>query len=318
MLKLNKIFVLTNVFLLLLTNWTTVLGQDEDFIFDTVKVETVGIKVKKGFNANDFIRMTKEDTSFLKAFKNLKFFPHQSKNEVTIFNKQWEEIAWLKRTAKHNSNGKVGWIDNIVEKTDGKVYKRNGKHKYFTAEMYDKVFFPEGKFTVNNRVDSSYTQQQPESWTRKDKYYEKLKTFMFSPGTGVDGVPLIGKKLNIFDDKMAEFYDFKVEKTVFHDTIPCYKFSVIPKESTPDNKISITRLVTFYDRRTMNIIARSYSLKDNTALFSFDIKMYIELKYDYNEYLPIVIKYNGEWDIPFSKPERIKFQMNCFNYKNIN
>lgn len=317
MLKLMKILVSTNLSWLIFL-MPLFLSAQEDFIFDTVKVDAISIDVKKGFQPEDFIRMTKEDTSFLKAFKNLKFFPHQSNNDVIIFDKKWTQIASLKRTAQHNSNGELGWISDVKEKTDGRVYKRNGKHKYFTAEMFDKVFFPEGKFVVDNRVDSSYQQEKPDSWNKKDKYYEKLKTFMFSPGTGVDGVPLIGKKLNIFDEKMAKWYDFKVEQTFFHDTVPCYKFSVVPKATTPDRKISITKLVTFYDRRTMNIIARSYNLKDNTALFSFDIKMYIELKYDFNEYLPIVIKYNGEWDVPLAKPEKIKFKMICSDYKAVN
>ncbi len=284
------------------------------FMLDTAQVDTVAISYKKGFDVNDFIRMTKTDTSFYRAFKNLKMFPHKSENEVLIFDKKWTQAAQLNREASHISNGKVGWIKIQSENTDGKVYKRNGEHKYFTAEMFDKVFFPKGAYSTDNFVGDPYDQNKMRGLSTKDKYKEKLKTFIFSPGTGVKGVPLIGKKLNIFDDKMAKFYDFTLEKTFFRDTIPCYKFSCIKKENVSENKVVITKLITFYDRRTMNIIARTYALKDKNSMFSFDIKMFIELKYQFEEYLPVKIKYNGEWDVTFKKAERIKFEMNCSGY----
>lgn len=311
--KLQKLLVATNIkiLLLLICNHST----KAQYHIDTGYVDTVAVKVKSGFTPEDFIRITKQDTSFHRAFKNLKMFPHVSLSDVEVFNKRWISIGKLSRKATHHSNGVIGWIDITNETTDGKIYKRNGKHKYFTAEMYDRVFFSEDTFEVNNNVGSSYTQEELRGLSTTDKYYEKLKTFMFSPGTGVDGVPLIGKKLDIFSDKMRQYYDFKVEKTFFKDSIPCYKFSCKKKDGVKNSKVVITQLTTFYDRRTFQIIARSYALKDVTALFSFDIKMYIELNYLFGEYLPRKIKYNGEWDIPFGKPERLKFTMNAYQYK---
>jgi len=312
MINLRNIFVKTNIVLVFCLIWNhSSLAQS---LFDTTYIDTIALKVKRDFDAQDFIRMTKEDTSFHRAFKNLKMYPHQSKNSVTIFNKTWDQIAQLKRTATHLSDGKLGSIQIDNETTDGKFYKKNGEHKYFTGEMFDKVFFEKGKFDVDNAVKTNYSQQKPDDRTKKEKYYEKLKTFMFSPGTGVDGVPLIGKKLNIYEGKMVQFYDFKLDKTFFKDSIPCYKFSCKKKADIKENKVVIQNVTTFYDRRTMKIIARSYALKDATSLFSFDIKMYIELKYEFNEYLPVKVKYNGEWDVPLQKPERIKFEILTSNY----
>lgn len=317
MLNLRNIFVKPNVILIILFIWNHSSQGQIKLKYDTAHVDTVSFKIKRGFDVNDFIRMTKTDTSFFRAFKNLKMYPHISKNNVDIFDKEWNESAHLFRNANHFSTGDTGWINIVKEVTNGKVYKKNGKHKYFTAEMYDKVFFAEGKFAVNNNVGDSYSQESMNALSTKEKYYEKLKTFMFSPGTGVKGVPLIGKKLNIFDDKMLKYYDFKIEKTFFKDTVPCYKFSCVKRKDVQDKKVTITKLITFYDRRTMKIIARTYALKDNTAMFSFDIKMFIELKYEFEEYLPLKIKYNGEWNTPFKKGEKIKFEMNCSNYKDL-
>lgn len=298
---------------MMLCTFSTINAQEE-LIFDTAYVDTIGIQVSAGFTTDDFIRMTKEDTSFYRAFKNLKLYPHKSTSNVKIFNKNWEEIGKMNRSASHYSDGSYGWINVDKETTDGKFYNRKNEHKFFTAEMYDKVFFQQGKFPVGNTVDSVYVQKKAVNRTKEEKYYEQLKTFMFSPGTGVDGVPLIGKKLNIFEGKMKELYDFTLEKTKFRDSIPCYKFSVKVKEGINPEKVVIKNLTTFYDRRTMKIIARTYQLKQSTIAFSFNIQMYIRLGLKYDEYLPLEIKYNGEWDIPFKKPERITFQMKCKNY----
>ena len=286
-------------------------------IYDTATVDTVAIKYNKEFDVTDFIKMTKLDTSFYRAFKNLRMYPHTSSNTIEIFDKEWSEVGTINRYAKHFSNGSSGWITIISEKTNGKVYKKNGTHKYFTAEMYDRVFFKKGEFLVDNTVNTAYTQESLKGLSTKDKYYEKLKTFMFSPGTRVKGVPFIGKKLDVFSEKMSKYYDFTIEKTFFRDSIPCYKFSCKKKAQVPEKKVTITRLVTFYDRRTMNIIARTYALKDITPMFSFDMKMFIELDYNFDEYLPVKIKYSGEWDVPFKKSEQIKFEMNCSQYRNL-
>ena len=290
----------------------------QDIAIDTAHFDTIGIKITSGFNVEDFIRMNKQDTSFYRAFKNLKLYPHISTNEVTIFNKKWEQIGKMNRKAKHLSDGKEGWIEINNESTDGKFYNRKGEHKFLTGEMYDKVFFEKGRFRVGNKVDSAYRQQEAENRSKTDKYYEQLKTFMFSPGLGVDGVPFIGHKLNIFEGKMTNYYDYSLEKKMFRDSISCYKFTVQIKEGIKKEKVVITRLTTFYDRRTMKIIARSYALKQSTVMFSFDIQMFVLLGLKFNEYVPLEIKYNGEWDIPFKKPERISFQMRCSEYKNIN
>lgn len=312
MLNVINLFVKTNLVLTFIVFCFKSNGQI--ITLDTTKIEAVDVQVKKNFDKDDFIRMIRTDTSFYRAFKNLKMYPHSATHHVQVFNKNWQPIGNMTRKSKHFSNGSKGWMVIDDEVTDGKYYTKNGSHKYFTAEMYDKVFFREDTFNVENTVGVAYEQERLRGMSAKDKYYEKLKTFMFSPGTGVKGVPIIGKKLNIYDGKMMEFYDFNLEKTFFKDTIPVFKFSVVQKPSTDEKDIVIQQIITFYDRRTMQVLARSYVIKDKNVLMDFNIKMYVELKRDYNEYLPVLIKYNGEWDVPFKKPERIKFKMICSNY----
>jgi hypothetical protein len=278
---------------------------------DTNYVDTVSIKSSSGFTAEDFIRMTKSDTSFLRAFRNLRAFEHTAVSKVVILDQSNNNLGSIIRKSNTRVNNNVGFTQITEELVGGNYYKKNGEHRYYTTEMFDKVFFPQDSFPIINAVGGAYEQQKPQERSRIEKHYEQLKTFMFTPGIGVDGVPLIGKKLNLFEMPTKELYDFKVNKVTLFDTIPCYEFAVVKKESTSMNDISIEYIYTYYDRRTMQIIQRKYHLIDKTILFDFNIYMDITLKLLENEYVPTKIVYSGEWDIPFNKPERIQFKMLC-------
>ena len=72
MINLRNIFVKTNIVLVFCLIWNhSSLAQS---LFDTTYIDTIALKVKRDFDAQDFIRMTKEDTSFHRAFKNLKMY----------------------------------------------------------------------------------------------------------------------------------------------------------------------------------------------------------------------------------------------------
>ncbi len=272
-----------------------------------LKLDTVSI-THSGFTVEDFIRMTKTDTSFYRAFKNLRVYPHKAQSNIIAYQKKGKEKGEMNRVSQLKIYRKKSFIEIISEKTNGKFYNKKGEHIYYTAAMFDKVFFPKDSFDLNNVVGQAYRQKQPVEKTREEKHYEQLKTFIFSPGTGVEGVPIIGKNLDVFDGKTRKFYDFTISKVSFKDSVPCYLFSVQKKKTVKDSKITIEYIHTYYDRRTMNIIARNYRIIDNTVLFSFDITIKIELDKIKNEYVPLLIQYQGEWDIPLKLPERMYFK----------
>lgn len=277
------------------------------------EMDTLSVRIK-GFTAEDFIKATKKDTSFYRAFKNLKIYDHKQRAKVLVLSKKSDEDnkiekASMVRETLHQNTNNLAWIKLTKENVNGRYYKRNGKHRYFTSEMFDKIFFPKDTVFASNSVDSPYSQKKPSDRSKKEKYYEQLKTFMFSPGTGVEGVPLIGDKLDIFSEKMRPYYNFTLEKVQYQDSIPCYLFVCKRKKEIKESKVVIQYLKTYYDRRTMNIIARKYRIKDKTILFDFDINMAVHLIKVGNEYFPSVIKYLGNWDVPFKKRERLAFEI---------
>lgn len=305
--NLIKLFVVTNIVVFNLILSLTSVGQ---YDINTQYMDTLSIRVSSSFTPEDFIEMTKKDTSFLRAFRNLRGFEHSAKTKVVILDKSNDSKASLLRSSHVKQGPNKGFVNIDEELVSGRYYNRKGEHKYYTTEMFDKVFFPSDSFPIYNQV-GVYNQKKPIERSRIEKHYEQLKTFMFSPGLGVDGVPLIGDKLNIMESPMKELYNFEVKEVTLFDSIPCYEFGITKKSTTDIDDISIDYIYTYYDRRTMQIIQRKYHLFDQTLLFDFDIYMNITLELYKDEYVPKKIVYSGEWDIPFNRPERIQFTMLC-------
>jgi hypothetical protein len=215
----------------------------------------------------------------------------------------------MTRQSKHHNIDNQHWVTVTDEKTAGKYYSKKKEPRYFTSKMFDRVFFQKDTSFASNTKTKAYVQKAPEEKGKIEKYYEQLKTFIFSPGIKVEGVPFIGNKLDVFGEKMKKRYDFTLEKVKWKDTIPCYLFSVTRKKDVSHNKVVIQSLNTYYDRRTMKIISRNYHITESTVAFSFDISLNIHLQLVDGEYFPSLISYIGDWDMPFKKREKLSFEI---------
>ena len=263
MINLRNIFVKTNIVLVFCLIWNhSSLAQS---LFDTTYIDTIALKVKRDFDAQDFIRMTKEDTSFHRAFKNLKMYPHQSKNSVTIFNKTWDQIAQLKRTATHLSDGKLGSIQIDNETTDGKFYKKNGEHKYFTGEMFDKVFFEKGKFDVDNAVKTNYSQQKPDDRTKKEKYAQIVSgKYQPKPYT-TTYVETVGYRY----DKVTDTDQVVIERTPVFSNPECPFDDSIP---TPTSSSDVPGpIINLYKDNNIPLYNFANSINNNVYAITDDI-----------------------------------------------
>ncbi len=263
------------------------------------------------FDAADFIRQIQEDTTFYQAFLNLKYFPHDMKSAMVVYEKDESERGTLQRKARQFlSTDEIMWVDITYEKTNGKLKKRNGTWKYLTAEMYDEVFFPTEKQRVGNQI---VEKEQELSGSGLDKHKAQLKKMLFNPGQEIQNVPFIGDKMAIFDETMTPFYNYSIYAYPWQDSIPCIAFSCYVKEGDED-EVVIRDMTSYFHRDTHEVIAREYRLAHNTILFDFDITMKVENKLQEGRLLPSKIEYSGQWDIPFKKPEIISFQIECANY----
>lgn len=281
-------------------------GKAQDDVVKSVQLGEVVISAQTaGFSVDEFIANVKTDTTFYKAFLNLKYFPHKMKGEVTVFNKKDKEKGQMFRTGELLNDKGLVTVNILEERTNGKIKDKKGNFNYLTAEMYDEVFFPKGSERVSNKIHS--TEQQIDKSSKFDRHKSELKKFMFNPGAEISSVPLIGDKLAIFEDEMVPYYDYFIWTATYADTIPCWVFTAKQKEDVKDGKTVIKDLTSWFDQETMNVMMREYTIRYNSIIMDFDITIKVNNTYVDGQLVPTRINYDGMWDIPFKKAEVINF-----------
>jgi hypothetical protein len=295
--------LLINVFFLQETFPQTV---DKVIQLDSVTIQAT----KRGFDVRDFVDWVQHDTTFYKAFKNLHYYPYKLKSNLTVYGKSREEKGTMQREATQYVTDKKRQLVIENEKVSGNIYKKKKEYNYYTVELFDHIFFQRGVRPASNIIHDNSDAEDPDS--KNGKYTEKLKTLMFNPGAEVGGVPLVGNKMAIFDEDMTKHYAYKILTDTFNDSIPCYVFSCKARqinENKTDGKAVIKDLETWFDKRTLNVVARKNSLAYTSILFDFDVKMEVKLEQINGALVPVFINYNGFWDIPFRKPEIVNFEI---------
>src|SRR5688572_10671196 len=152
----------------------------------TVQVEKKSITLKEvvvrnNLNVAAFIERVKNDTTFYKAFRNLKVLGYTSLNDIRILNKKGNVSASLySRTKQHINNG-CRYTQVIEETTTGDFYDKHHAYNYYTAGMYAGLFFV--RDTVcgeTNIVKNASFSTRGKSGLAKHK--EQLKMLFFNPG----------------------------------------------------------------------------------------------------------------------------------------
>jgi hypothetical protein len=274
------------------------------------------VVVRTDINVPKFIDRVKNDTTFYKAFKNLHVLGFTSLNDIRIIDKKGKQKAGMQSKTRQNRLAGCRTMDVLSETTQGDFYKSDSTYNYYTAELYAGLFFTNGKVCGDNNIVSgtSFT-AKGKSGTAKHK--EQLKMLFFNPGKKIPGIPFIGDKINIFDPDVAEYYDFLIDQTDFEGK-PCYLFSVKAREdlsSGKKDKIVIDNMITWFDAKTMEVLARNYSLSYDAGLYDFDVSMEVQMT-KFGDYLvPKTLRYSGNWDVVFKKRERGIFTATLFDFK---
>lgn len=251
-------------------------------------------------NVQDFIDAIVTDTSFYKAFRNMKKYSFTAENRIFTYDKKNRVSGKIYRKVQHNITGGHHQTVYLAKKDSGEVYKKNGKYQLYTVEMFDYIF--------DNAYNSDFSKADPLPGSDKNgSYKDKLKTLIFEPGRKIKGIPFISSKTEVFSPDLKQFYNYEFARGKYLDSIPVYRFKVIQKQSTADDDVMIKQLTTIFDMRTFKILGRYIDMKYSNMFFSFNIQMNIELSNYDGELLPAKITYQGNWDIPFHKEERASF-----------
>ncbi len=268
---------------------------------------------RNGFEVKDFIRYVLEDKSFYHAFQNLRTVNFYAENEISFAKPSGKIKAKYQSTTQQIYHKPCREMNVLQETTSGKFYKKNGKYNYYTAKMYDRIFFTHGKVCHTTTTSSS---SAPKKRTGLEKNVSQLKKLIFQPGHRID-VPFIGNRTAIFEPHMLSKYDYAIISGELNG-VDCYIFSVEVKpniERYAPQKTIIKQMETYFEKETLQVMGRNYHLSYAGFAFAFDVNMDIKLTKKGHKYLPEKISYNGQWSVPFKKVERGKFQAK-FRYKN--
>ncbi|HLG38527.1 MAG TPA: hypothetical protein VI461_02625 [Chitinophagaceae bacterium] len=275
------------------------------------------VVVRNDINVQAFIKRVKEDTTFYKAFRNLRVLGFTSINDIRVFDKKGKQKASLLSRTKQNRNNGCRTMKVLDEKTEGNFYDANKNYNYYTAELYAGLFFTKGKVCGETNIVKGVTfDAKGKKGIAKSK--EQLKMLFFNPGKKIPGIPFIGNKINIFDPDVAELYDFSIDQQDYEGQ-SCYIFLVKAKEGLSGGekgRIVIDNMITWFNAKTMEVVARNYDMSYKAGVYDFDVHMEVQMT-KFGEYLvPKLLRYNGNWDVIFKKRERGTFTATIFDYNN--
>jgi hypothetical protein len=292
-----------------LANDTTVIYKNQAFILSDVVV-------RNNFNVPAFIEYVKNDTTFYKAFKNLRVLNFSSYNDIMLKDKSGKtKASLLSQTRQTYANG-CRTMEVLEQKTTGDFFDSKGNYNYTTAELYASLFFTKGKICgQSNIVKGADFSTRGKGGMEKHK--EQLKQLFFNPGKKIPGIPFIGNKVALFDEEVSKLYDFKIDKRDYLGQT-CYVFTIKPRENLSSGErssIVIDEMTTWFNARSLEIIGRNYSLSYSAGVYDFDVDMEVQLERIGDLLVPKVLRYRGEWDVVFKKKERAVFTATLFDFK---
>ena len=240
---MNKIIFLA--FFLLLFAFSSPAQQIQRFNPDTILTVVIDSAVNirsHRLRAQDFIDAVMTDTSFYKAFQNMKGYSFTAENRIFSYDKKNKVNGRIYRKILHNNQAGAHKVEYITKRDSGNVLKKNGKYQLYTVEMFDYIFM--------NAYNADFVKSANTSAANKVKnegYKAKLKTLVFTPGRKVSGLPFISGKTEIFGPEMRQYYNYEFARGKYLDSIPVYRFKVIRKPSSAPDDVVIQEMTTIFD-----------------------------------------------------------------------
>lgn len=291
-------------------------SKDTTIIYQNKTFTLADVVVRNNLNVAAFIEYVKNDTTFYKAFRNLRVLGFSSNNDIILNDKKGNVKASLHSiTTQVHANGCRQMVTN-EERTTGDFYDKSGNYYYTTAAMYASLFFTKGRICGETNVvkGTSFTGNNKSGI---EKHKEQLKQLFFNPGTRIPGLPFIGNKIALFNKDVSKLYDYRIDQADYMGQ-QCYVFIITPRadlSAGEKNDIVIDEMSTWFNAKTLEIIARNYSLSYKAGIFDFDVTMEVQLEKIGEMLVPKVLRYKGYWDVIFKKAERAVFTATLFNFK---
>ena len=287
-------------------------SQNEDSI-DNVRlsqmIQLSEVVIRNNLDINAFIRRVKNDTTFYKAFRNLRVLNFTSLNDIRMKDKKDKVKASLQSKTRQQVSKSCRSMQVLSETATGDFYEKDGDYNYYTAELYAGLFFTKGQVCGETNIVAG-TQRNVKSKSGTEKHKEQLKMLFFDPGKKIPGIPFMGDKTGIFDKDNMDRYDFSIDYVDYNGQ-SCYLFTIKAKGSSG---VVIDNMTTWFNSNTMNIVARNYDLSYDAGVYDFDVHMEVQMTQFGNLTVPSTLRYYGTWDVAFKKRERGVFTATLFDF----
>jgi hypothetical protein len=282
----------------------------------TVKVDENYIKlseivVSNKLNVPSFIERVKNDTTFYKAFRNLRIIGYSALNDIRMLDKNGNIQASLRSKTKQIRTGNCRKMETINQRVTGDMFDDEGNFNYYTAQLYAGLFFTKDSVCGENNIVKGH-EFSTNGLSGIEKHKEQLKMLFFNPGKRINGLPFISNKTAIFEPSMADKYDMDIDYKSY-DSIPCYVFSIKVKNNKKSDVV-IDEMTTWFNEKTYEIVARNYSLSYDAGVYDFSVDMEVQMAKVGNLLVPALLKYNGNWKAIFKKRERGVFTATLFDF----
>jgi len=288
-------------------------GQNDSSAIEPLGKETTlsEVVIRNGFDVNKFLQRIKNDTTFYKAFRTLHILGFTSLNDIKMRDAEGKLKASLYSKTKQIRTNGCRTMNVLEEKTTGDMYKGRDLN-YYTAELYAGLFFTNGKICGEDNIVAG-RQRNVKGKNGIEKHKEQLKMLFFNPGQKIPGIPFIGDKVDIFDPSVSKKYDFSIDMDEMSGQ-QCYVFKIIPKPDTDRDDIVFDNITTWFNAKTMEIVARNYDLSYDTPIYDFDVHMEVKMTKFEGLLVPELLVYNGNWKVAFKRRERGIFTATIFDF----
>ncbi len=269
------------------------------------------IVINNKLDVASFIERVKNDTTFYKAFRNLRMVGYTALNDIRMLDKEGNIQASLRSKTKQIRTGNCRKMEVLEQSTTGDIYDDSGNFNYYTAQMYAGLFFTKDSVCGEDNIVKGHG-FSTSGLSGMEKHKEQLKMLFFNPGEKINGLPFISNKTEIFDESMADKYDMNIDFRDYNKT-PCYVFIIKVKDDKKSGVV-INEMTTWFNAKTFEIVARNYSLSYDAGVYDFKVDMEVQMTKVGDLLVPALLRYNGNWKAIFKKRERGVFTATLFDF----
>lgn len=269
------------------------------------------VVVSNKLNIPAFIDRIKNDTSFYKAFRNLRILGFTAINDIRMNNSDGKPKASLHSKTKQTRINNCRKMETLEEQVTGDMYDEYHNFNYYTAQMYASLFFTRDSVCGEDNIVAG-REFSTGGKSGMEKRKEQLKMLFFNPGKRINGLPFMSNKTAIYDDEMADKYDMSIDVAIYNNT-SCYVFTQKVRPESKDGVV-VDEMTTWFDDRTFEVVARNYSLSYDAAVYDFKVQMEVVMTKFGDHRVPSLIRYTGNWKAIFKPRERGVFTATLFDF----